>query len=282
MTLQTLSRSTSSHVYQGRVVAVIFDWAGTVIDFGCMAPVEAFRQIFADVGVPISEIEARQPMGAAKREHIQLVLQIPAVQTRWREHHGSASTQASVDDLYREFLRVDEVNVSRHSDMIPGALDTVSQLRDRGVLIGSTTGYPREVMNNLMPLAEKNGYRPDLCVTVSDVKYGRPWPDMCLANALAFGVPDVRACVVVDDSPSGLAAGRAAGMWAVGISASGNEVGLSLVDWQALDEEKQKRQIDAARQRLDQAGAHYVIDSVADLLPVIEAIEARLAKGEAA
>ena len=35
-----------------------------------------------------------------------------------------------------------------------------------------------------------------------------------------------------------------------------------------------------AVQRLTAAGAHYVIDSVADLLPVLDLIEGRLARGE--
>jgi phosphonoacetaldehyde hydrolase len=246
-----------------------------------MAPVEAFREIFAAVDVPITEQEARLPMGAAKREHIEQILAIPEVQARWRQHHGAFLSPSDVDLLYGEFLRVDERHVARHSDPIPGALDTIAALRARDIRIGSTTGYPREVMKNLRPVAEKKGYRPDHCCTVSDVVRGRPWPDMCLDNALALGAPDVRACIVVDDSPSGLAAGRAAGMWAVGVAASGNEVGLSLSEWQKLDARQQAERLKPARLRLLQAGAHHVVDTIADLLPVIDAIEGKLALGEA-
>lgn len=269
------------HAYRGPVAAVIFDWAGTVLDFGCMAPVEAFRQVFHEAGVPISEAEARGPMGAAKREHIAMILAMAAVEGRWHQHVGTTPTVADVDRLYADFLRVDAVNVARHSALIPGALNTINALRTRGIPIGSTTGYPREVMANLAPLASAQGYEPDHCCTVSDVARGRPWPDMCLVNALALKAPDVRACVVVDDSPSGLAAGRAAGMWAIGIAASGNEVGLSLSDWTALGESEQQRLLLPARKRLEAAGAHFVIDSVADLLPVIDIIEAQLVEGVA-
>ncbi len=275
-----------SHLYRrsycGPVTTVIFDWAGTVLDFGCIAPVAAFRQAFEEAGVPITEAEARAPMGAAKREHIVLILHAPAVQARWQAQHGTASTDSNVDALYAAFLRVDAVNVARYSDLIPGALDTVAALRARGIRIGSTTGYPREVMNNLMPLAARHGYQPDHCCTVSDVARGRPWPDMCLANLLALRAPDVRSCVVVDDSPSGLEAGLAAGMWSVGIAATGNEVGLSLEQWQALSEPERELRVQPARERLARTGAHYVIDSAADLPAVIDAIEARLAKGEQA
>jgi phosphonoacetaldehyde hydrolase len=271
---------TLGHNFRGPVSTAIFDWAGTVLDFGCIAPVAAFREAFAEDGVAISEAEARAPMGAAKREHIEMILAQPAAAERWQASKGDMPTQTDVDRLYAAFLRIDEINCARYSALIPGALDTIAGLRSRDIAIGSTTGYPRSVMNGLMPLAKAQGYEPDHCVTVSDVKRGRPYPDMVLDNAIALGAPDMSGCVVVDDSPTGLVSARAAGMWAIGIIASGNEIGLSLADWQALgDGEK-----DAHRQRaqavLREAGAHYTIDTIADLLPVIEEINNRLQAGD--
>jgi phosphonoacetaldehyde hydrolase len=102
---------------------------------------------------------------------------------------------------------------------------------------------------------------------------------MVLANALALGAPDMRACVVVDDSPSGLRSARAAGMWAVGIMASGNEVGLPLAEWSSLPPGDRAVRLETARRRLAAGGAHFTIDTIADLPPVIEAIEAQLAQG---
>lgn len=266
--------------FRGPVSTAIFDWAGTVLDFGCIAPVAAFREAFAEDGVAITEAEARAPMGAAKREHLEMILAQPAVAQRWQAGKGKTATQSDVDRLYAAFLRIDEINVARYSALIPGALDTIAALRGRNITIGSTTGYPRSVMNGLMPLARAQGYEPDHCVTVSDVKRGRPYPDMALDNAIALGAPDVRACVVVDDSPTGLVSARAAGMWAIGIIASGNEVGLSLDDWQALDAADQDRHRHRAQLALREAGAHYTIDTIADLVPVIDAINARLQAGD--
>jgi phosphonoacetaldehyde hydrolase len=263
--------------YRGPVTAAIFDWAGTVLDFGSIAPVASFCQVFEGAGVPISEAEARGPMGTAKREHVELILQDPAVRNRWQTARGELPQESDIDALYAEFLRVDALNVERHSALIPGALETIAALRARGIRIGSTTGYPREVMANLAPIAARLGYEPDHCCTVSDVARGRPWPDMCLSNALALGVPDVRSCVVIDDSPTGLQAGLAAGMWTVGVAASGNEVGLSLDAWLALGDAERAALVEPARERLASVGAHFVIDSIADLLPVIDAIEAQLA-----
>lgn len=262
------------------VTTAIFDWAGTVLDYGCIAPVEAFREAFAEAGVQITEAEARAPMGAAKRVHIEMILDQPEVQARWQAVKGKPSDQADVDGLYAAFLRIDEVNCAKYSGMIPGALDTIAALRADGIRIGSTTGYPRSVMDGLMPLAAKQGYVPDHCTTVTEVKRGRPYPDMVLDNALALGAPSMQGCVVVDDSPTGLTSGRAAGMWSVGIVDSGNEVGLSLADFEALDASaKAARRADAVA-KLDAAGAHYTIHTVADLPGVITQINARLAAGE--
>ncbi len=279
MTLPSM-HSQDTRAFRGPVSATIFDWAGTVLDFGCIAPVAAFSEAFALAGVEISEAEARLPMGAAKREHVQQILAQPAVQARWQAARGAPSSKADVDSLYQAFLGADEANCAKYSAMIPGALETIAVLRAQGIAIGSTTGYPRSVMDGLAPLAAAQGYRPDCCITVSDVARGRPWPDMPLANALALGVADVSGCVVVDDSPTGLSSGRAAGMWAVGIVASGNEVGLSLTDWQALDADARDRLRQSAWSKLEAAGAHYVIDTVADLPPVVDAINARLRLGE--
>lgn len=262
------------------VLAVIFDWAGTVIDFGCMAPVVAFRAAFAEAGLEISEAEAREPMGAAKREHIVQILAMSEVQRRWKAQFGAASTEASVDDLYERFLRIDARSTTEHSDLIPGALDAIAALRAKGAKIGSTTGYPREIMERILPLAAAQGYAPDSCVTVSDVARGRPWPDMVQASAAEMGVANPIACVVVDDSPTGLEAARAAGMWAVGVSASGNEVGLPLDAWIALDDGQRVERLKTAALRLQGSGAHFVVETIADLPAMIVAIEARIAAGE--
>ena len=260
--------------------AVIFDWAGTVLDFGCIAPMEAFREAFLECGLEITEAEVRGPMGAGKREHIGIILAVRQVQQRWIAAHGFASAEPDVDRIYEAFLRIDDVKSEQYSKLIPGALETVGALRSRGFGIGSTTGYPRSIMGRIMPLAKAQGYEPDCCVTADDVANGRPRPDMLLAAALALEVCDVRGCVVVDDSPSGLRAARAAGMWAIGICASGNEVGVTLETWSALAPAERTALYEVAAMKLNEAGAHNVIETIADLLPIIDAIDRRLAAGE--
>ena len=51
---------------ENRVSCVVFDWAGTTVDFGCEAPVGAFMKAFEQEGLPVSEAEARPRARAAE------------------------------------------------------------------------------------------------------------------------------------------------------------------------------------------------------------------------
>ena len=66
-----------------KIEAVIFDWAGTTVDHGSLAPVRVLRRVFETRGVPISEEEARRDMGVPKRDHLQRIVSSPEVSRRW-------------------------------------------------------------------------------------------------------------------------------------------------------------------------------------------------------
>jgi phosphonoacetaldehyde hydrolase len=103
---------------------------------------------------------------------------------------------------------------------------------------------------------------------------------MALLNVIHLGVSPVEACVKIDDTRPGIDEGLNAGMWTIGLAVSGNEVGLPLAEWRKLSKTEQERLRQGAATRLHQSGAHYVVDSIADILPCIDDIEARLARGE--
>jgi phosphonoacetaldehyde hydrolase len=259
---------------------VLLDWAGTTMDFGCMAPAVVFALVFERHGVPITMDEARAPMGAHKRVHIQKITQLDAVRSRWQEVHGRPPTDDDIDAMFADFVPLQLECLSRYSELIPGALETVAALRQRGIRIGSTTGYTTEMTAINLRDAERQGYKPDSTVSASEMPAGRPYPFMCLQNAINLQVDCVAACVKVDDTIPGVEEGLNAGMWSVGLAVSGNEVGLSLADWQALPAAEQKVKRERAYRRMLQSGAHYVVDTIADLLPCIDDIEARLRRGE--
>ena len=266
--------------YRGPVEAVLLDWAGTTMDFGCMAPAAVFVQVFASRRVPITVDEARAPMGAHKKVHIQKISELEAVRRRWQETHGRVPNDADVDAMFAEFVPLQLACLSEYSKLIPGTLEVVAELRRRGIKIGSTTGYTSEMMQINREDAKRQGYVPDSTVCASDVPMGRPYPYMCLQNAINLNVTTVVSCVKVDDTSPGVEEGLNAGMWTVGLAVSGNEVGLPLETWQALPKEEQAQKRARAYTRMQQCGAHYVVDSIADLMPCIDDIQARIRRGE--
>jgi phosphonoacetaldehyde hydrolase len=266
--------------YRGPIQAVLLDWAGTTMDYGCMAPAVVFVEVYKRQGVPITMEEARIPMGAHKRVHIQQIGEIERVRRRWEEAHGRPPTDDDVSRMFAEFVPLQLACLSDYSELIPGTLDAVSAMRARGIKIGSTTGYTTEMMRINMDDARRQGYAPDSTVCASDVPAGRPYPYMCLQNLINLGVSPVDACVKVDDTTPGVEEGLNAGMWTVGLAMSGNEIGLPLKDVQALAAADRARRRERAYTRMYQCGAHYVIDSIADLIPCLDDIEARIARGE--
>lgn len=266
--------------YRGPIQAVLLDWAGTTMDFGCVAPAVVFVEVFRRQNVPITMEEARVPMGAHKRVHIQKVTELDSVRRRWQEAHGRPPNDDDVGAMFEAFVPLQLECLSTYSDLIPGTLDVVAQLRAKHIKIGSTTGYTTEMTAINAADAKRQGYAPDSTVSASEMPAGRPYPFMCLQNAINLQVDCVAACVKVDDTIPGVEEGLNAGMWTIGLAVSGNEVGLSLADWHALAAEEQGLKRERAYRRMLQSGAHYVVDSIAEMMPCIEDIEARLRRGE--
>ena len=266
--------------YRGKLKAAIFDWAGTIVDFGSLAPAAVFVEVFKRAGVPLTIEEARGPMGMHKRTHIALLTELESIRAGWKKKHGRLPTEADIDRLYADFIPLQLKCLSDFSALIPGTKETVAALRKRGLKIGTTTGYNAEMVAINEKDAKKQGLAPDCVVSASDVPEGRPSPFMAQIAMMRLGVYPVEACVKIDDTRPGIDEGLNAGMWTIGVSISGNEVGLSLKDWKNLSKVEQQARRATAASRMSQAGAHYVVDSVADILPCIDDIEARLARGE--
>lgn len=266
--------------YCGPIEAVLLDWAGTTMDFGCMAPAVVFVEVFKRKKVPITVEEARAPMGAHKRVHIQRITELESVRRRWQESHGRLPDENDVNAMFSEFVPLQLECLSTYSTLIPGTLEAVAALRSRGIKIGSTTGYLTDMMKINLRDAKRQGYEPDSTVCAADVPAGRPYPYMCLQNVIKLGVSAVQACVKIDDTIPGVEEGLNAGMWTVGLAVSGNEVGMLLDDWRALAKADQEAKRERAYMRMAQCGAHYVVDTIADILPCIEDIQARIRRGE--
>lgn len=266
--------------YRGPVKALVLDWAGTTVDFGCCAPAVVFVDVFRRRGVEISLAEARGPMGVYKHEHIRQLTELPAIAARWQAAHGRTPNADDVNAMYEDFVPLQLDVIARYAAPVPGCVEAVAAFRDRGLQLGSTTGYSREMVDVLAPEAAARGYAPDVVVCATEVPAGRPEPWMALRAVEALRVFPVEACVKVGDTVPDIAEGLNAGMWTIGVAVTGNEVGLPRDEWEALPSEQQARLRERAYARLHAAGAHYVVDSIADVPAVLDDIDARLAKGE--
>lgn len=255
---------------------VILDWAGTVVDFGCCAPVNALLEAFRHHGVDLTESQARRDMGKAKADHVAALLSYPEVAAAWRSANGGAPTGRDAEVLISELGPLMRQQAARSATLIEGVRASIEQLRAAGLKIASSTGYTRDMMQLVLEQAAAQGYVPDHLVCSGETLQGRPSPLMIYKACLDLGVWPLSRVVKVDDSEAGVAEGRAAGCLTIGVAASGNGVGLSAAALAALPPSERTARIDAAGKALLAAGADLVIDTVAKLVPALEEYAARL------
>ncbi|MDR3511700.1 MAG: phosphonoacetaldehyde hydrolase [Caulobacteraceae bacterium] len=250
---------------------VIFDWAGTMVDFGCRAPVGALVAAFARHSVALDEPTARADMGKAKVDHVRALLARPEIAAAWTAANGAAPSEADVEALMADLGPLMREAAASAATLIPGAAETAAALRAAGLKIASSTGYTREMMEPVLVRAAEQGYAPDHLVCSGETPQGRPAPLMIYKACAELGVWPLSRVVKIDDSEAGVAEGRAAGCFSVGLAASGNGVGLSLEAFQALAPAEREARLAAVRASLQAAGADLVIDTVADLIPALKA-----------
>jgi phosphonoacetaldehyde hydrolase len=248
---------------------VIFDWAGTMVDFGCQAPVIALREVFALRGVIIGDAAIREHMGKAKVDHVRALLHDLGVAEAWTRIRGRAPVEADVADLMTDLGPLMREQAALASSLIGGARAAVDALRKEGIKIASSTGYTREMMLPVLKEAAAQGYVPDHLVCSGETPAGRPTPLMIYKACADLGVWPLSRVVKVDDTEAGVAEGRAADCFTVGVTASGNGVGLSQEALTALSAADRAARIAAVGKSLTAAGADVVIETVAELIPAL-------------
>jgi len=267
--------------YTGGVKALITDLAGTVVDYGSCAPAGAFVDLFGRHGVAVTQAQAREPMGLEKQDHIRVLAAMPAVASQWKAAHGgSPCSENDIESLYREFIPLQLQVLPGYSALIPGVPEAMEALRKRGIRIAATTGYNREMMATVLEAAARQGFVPDTAVCASDVAGGRPAPWMIFRCLEALGVYPPEAAVKIGDTVPDMEDGLNAGVWTIGVTRTGNMLGLSEAEVRALGPEERNDRLASAGRRLLRSGAHFVIESFADCVPVIEEIDRRLLRRE--
>jgi phosphonoacetaldehyde hydrolase len=259
---------------------VVFDMAGTIIDHGSMAPVAALVIAFRELGIELSDADARGPMGLHKRDHIDQVLRLPHIAARWQTLFGHEPTSADVDTLYERFLPLQADEAQARVELIPGALPCLAAVREQKIATGTTTGYPRSIGQPITDAVAAQGWRADHSLFPDDVRGGRPAPWMIFRLMELTGVYPPAAVVKIGDTVPDIEEGRNAGVWTIGVTDTGNEIGLPLAECRALDPSERTRRAVSAAEKLGRAGAHGVIGSVAELPAFLESLGPRIGRGE--
>lgn len=250
-----------------KIKVIIFDWAGTTVDYGCFAPVRAFMEVFKEYGIEPTMEEVREPMGMLKIDHIRTMLNMPRIKKCWVEKYGQEPTEEDAEKLFGIFEEKLLSILHLYVDPKPGVVKAVEKLRQRGMKIGSTTGYTDKMMAIVAPAAEKQGYAPDIWFSPDSTNQkGRPYPYMIFRNMEAFGIDNVENVLKVGDTVSDIKEGKNAGVWSVGIIEGSSEMGLLIEEYEALSEDEKNKERRRVSDRFLEAGADKVFNTIEDLV----------------
>lgn len=269
-------------IYKGGVRALILDWSGTTADAYVIAPAVVFVEVFKNQGVAITMEEARGPMGLRKDLHIKALTEDPAIRERWRGVHGRDPGAEDVARMFADFVPAQLACLPQYTKLLPGVAEAIRRVQGRGIKVGSSTGFTRSMVDILEREAKAQGYVPDASVAGDEVVHGaRPRPFMVYRNLDLLDAWPIESVIKVDDTVSGVGEGLNAGCWAVGVARYSNYMNINTLEEEAtLSAGEIQRRVEKTREILRKAGAHYVIDSVAEIEGVIDDVNARLARGE--
>jgi len=262
-----------------RISTVILDWSGTTIDAGVKAPAVPFVKVFKQHDVPITMLEARQPMGLPKDQHIRKILQIPSVAQRWEQIKGrKPDLDKDGKALFKDFLplQLETLADKLYIKPLPKVLDTLKYLRMMGIKIGLTSGFNTEmtqtILNNSKDIDLASYFDAIIPADHPSIKRGRPYPDAVWANMIALGCEDARECLKVDDTQMGIQEGRTAGVQTLGLAKYNNYIGTYTEDIDQLARENDReywKLMEASRKHLSEAQPTFVRDTLDEVLPII-------------
>ncbi len=255
------------------IQAVVFDWAGTTVDYGSQAPIIAFKQAFAHFDIHIPTAEIRLDLGLDKLTHVKKMLANPAIQAKWLAKHPETPIETAVTEIYTEFQRRITAVLAETAQLKQGVKELVTYLEANQISYGSTTGYTQSMLDRILPLAAKQGYRPQANVTSEQTNgVGRPHAAMLLAAIKQLGVTEPRNVIKVGDTVNDILEGKAAHAISVGVVEGGNLIGLSQGEFDQLTIAEQNELRNKAAEELEAAGADYVVNQLSELIKLIPAI----------
>ena len=221
------------------ITVACLDMAGTTVaDDGSViaafsAAVEQFGLPEGTQGYDDALTYVRQTMGQSKIEVFRHIL---------GAEEAAQQANAAFEEHYARSVRGGDV------EPLPGATETFAALRAAGIKVCLATGFSPATRDALL---DALGWRPlvDLVLSPADAGRGRPWPDLPLTALLRLHGGAVAELAVAGDTPSDVESGLRAGSGLVAGVLTGS----------------------STREELEQAKAPVILDTIADLIPLVGA-----------
>ena len=259
-----------------KVEAIVFDLAGTLIDFGSLAPSQVLIELFDRFGIKITRKQAIGPMGIEKRAHIKALLTTRIINLQWKKKFKSKPTDKDIDKLFKLFNPELKKIIKKHSKFISGSKNTIDFIKNKKIKIGINTGYSEEILNVILSELKKQRFIPDVSYSSSYTKIGRPSAEIIYRIFSDLNITKGSNCIKVDDTIPGLQEGLNAGMWVIGVIFSGNEFGKNENEFNKLTNKEKLKFRKKISYKFKKMGAHYVIDTIKDLPKIIDQIENKI------
>ncbi|MGM1022111.1 MAG: HAD hydrolase-like protein [Bacillota bacterium] len=254
------------------IQAVIFNLESTLLDPGGRGLIQGIRDIFRWKGVQVTEEQASHGRGLSIRDHIANVLALSEVRKKWLDCFGTHPGRAEIEHIYLELVPVLR-SLIQGSEPTFGMDKALNELQDRRIQSGATASCPMEMLGNAFTPAQ-SPYALDCTVAPCEVSQGRPYPWMIYEIAHRLQVFPLSDIVKIGDTAADMQEGRNAGVWTIGVL---NHSEGALTAPQATNRESDDRVAEERRRQnvygLKRAGAHIVMNSVADLPRILREIE---------
>ncbi len=237
-----------------RFTTLLFGLSGDLVDFGARTLPVALQRTCPE----------------APPERLADTLALPPQQALER----LLGRRADADERSRFQCALDDA-AQAHAEPTPGALEALHSLHRRGVPCAWLDELPGATARHLAAaLDERLAAGLDIA--------GRPWPapDACWQALMQLDSPHLDGCVLVSGQPRLLQAGLNAGLWTIGLAASGPLCGHAPGDWDALGNLDRDRLRAQATLGLYRLGVHSVIDHLGELDSCLQDIAGRRLKGE--
>ncbi len=210
-----------------KIKGVIFDLDGLIIDSEPMWD-KTDTELLRKRGHKYTDEERKHILGSGQKGSMGF----------FKERFG---LEESLEDLISERLEILREKYLPHVELMEGADRIIRAIGKRGIKMAlATGGHKKETAKEILGKHEIEQFF-SVIVGIDEVKHGKPHPEPFLKAAKQLGVAADR-CLVLEDSPNGVRAGKAAGMSVIGVN--------------------QDLQI---REDLERAGADEVFSSLADI-----------------